>query len=197
MNYPITVDLNGSVAIRSKPADQDQITEIVLRNSSWSGNPVRINTNRQYLVRAAKFGFQEVHLYGPESAVYCRDDHRQYVWMVLSSESAIPPSKDPLRIESPADPAGVVPQPTKRRNPVPKSNQQPETVSRNGQSHTAEANPEQPTGAIEQAVALRDTLRDAANKASELIRSLQHEKKQTRQLRSALASLREIQKLGI
>jgi hypothetical protein len=202
MNYPVTVDLNGSVAIRSKPANQDQITEIVLRNSSWSGNPVRINTNRQYLARAAKLGFQEIHLYGPESAVFCKDDHRQYVWMVLSSESAIPPSEDPLRIESPADPAGTH-QPKRKKdvskpNNVSKANNEPEAVSRNGQNHAAAtAKPEQPSGAIEQAIALRDVLRDAANKANELIRTLQHDKKQARHLRTALASLREIQQLEI
>lgn len=79
-----------------------------------------------------------------------------------------------------------------------KSNTQPETASRNGQNHAAAViKPEQPTGAIEQAIALRDGLRDAANKATELIRALQHDKKHARQLRTALASLREIQKLEI
>ena len=57
--------------------------------------------------------------------------------------------------------------------------------------------PSRPSGAIEQAIALRDVLRDAASKATELIRTLQNDKKQSRQLRSALASLREIQQLEI
>ena len=95
LNYPVTLDLNGSVAIRSKPADQDQITELVLRNSSWSGEPVRINMNRQYLARAAKLGFQEVHLYGPSSAVLCQDGTRQYVWALLDPESAHRPYRGP------------------------------------------------------------------------------------------------------
>ena len=72
-----------------------------------------------------------------------------------------------------------------------------ESASRNGKPAAASPPAEEPAGAIEQAVALRDLLRDAANKATSLIRTLQHDKKQGRQLRSALASLREIQKLEV
>lgn len=49
---PVTVDLNGSVAIRGKPAGQGPPTECVLSNSTWSGEPLRLNTNRRYLARA-------------------------------------------------------------------------------------------------------------------------------------------------
>jgi hypothetical protein len=203
-NDAITLDLNGSVAVRAKGAAQEKPTEVILTNSSWSGQPIRIQANRQYLARAVHLGFAELHLYTPASPALWQDGNRQYVWALLDPETAIGPTTDPVRIESPADPAGAVPNQRRRRKDVskpnnnPKPDNEPETTGRNGQSHAAAAvKPEQPSGAIAQAVSLRDTLRDATNKANELIRVLQHDKKQGRQLRTALASLREIQQLEI
>ena len=51
-NFPVTVDLNGSIAVRAKAADQAKPTEVVLNGSSWTGEPIRLNTNRKYLARA-------------------------------------------------------------------------------------------------------------------------------------------------
>jgi hypothetical protein len=52
-------------------------------------------------------------------------------------------------------------------------------------------------GALEQATALRTTLRDAVNKTSELIRTLKREQKQSRLVRSTLASLKQIQAVDV
>ena len=51
-----------------------------------------------------------------------------------------------------------------------------EPATRNGKPAATPPPAEEPGGAIEQAVALRDVLRDAANKATGLIRTLQHDK---------------------
>ena len=56
---PVTLDLNGHVAVRSKQAE-GRPTEVVLSGSTLSGEPLLINTNRQYLLRALKLGFREV-----------------------------------------------------------------------------------------------------------------------------------------
>jgi hypothetical protein len=101
LNWPVTLELNGTVAVRGKAPGQSQPTELVLTNSTWDGEPVRINTNRRYLARAAQLGFQEIHLFGPKPPVCCQDDHRQYVWVVLDPESAIRPHPEAIRVESP------------------------------------------------------------------------------------------------
>jgi hypothetical protein len=199
-HLPVTFDLNGAVVVRAVSAEPLPPTEAVLNQSTWSGEPVRIHTDRRYLVRALQLGFRELSFFGAHTPVLCQADDRQFVWAVLAPEDVIPPGKNPIRIEPPADPAGTVPQQsqqTKKRTTMPKSNRHPEPADQNGQDHAATAAPEQPSGATEQAIALRDALRDATNKATELIRALQNEKKQARQLRSALASLREFQKLEI
>ena len=52
-------------------------------------------------------------------------------------------------------------------------------------------------GALEQATALRIALRDAVNKTSELIRTLKREQKQSKLVRSTLASLKQIQAVEV
>ena len=78
-NCPVTLDLNGSVAIRAKAADQPRPTEVVLTGSDWSGEPIRINTNRKYLARAVKLGFRELFVYGDNGPMLCQDEP-PYVW---------------------------------------------------------------------------------------------------------------------
>jgi len=50
---------------------------------------------------------------------------------------------------------------------------------------------------IEQATAFRDALRVAVTQANELIRTLKQQKRQARLVQSTLASLRQLQKVGV
>jgi len=85
-NLPVTVDPNGQVAIRGQAADQQHPTALVLRASNASGEPVRLNMNRKHLARTLKLGFSEVHVFGNNVPVLCRDDHRQYVWALCGTQ---------------------------------------------------------------------------------------------------------------
>jgi len=100
LNDPVTVDLNGSVAIRSRAPGQPTATELILSHASRRGEPARININRQYLHRAVKLGFDRVHVFTPRSPVLACDDHRKYVWALLDPDSAVKPAENMLRIES-------------------------------------------------------------------------------------------------
>ena len=68
-NFPVTLDVNGHIAVRAKAADQAQPTEVVLSNSTSSGEPLRININRKYLTRAMRLGVQNLCLFGRDSAI--------------------------------------------------------------------------------------------------------------------------------
>ena len=50
---------------------------------------------------------------------------------------------------------------------------------------------------VEQAEALRDSLKEALGKTRELIRALKRQKKQTRAVESTLASLRQLQNVDL
>jgi hypothetical protein len=101
LNGPVTVELNGHVAVRAKAPGQSRPTEVVLRNSTWTGEAVRLNTNRRFLARAVRLGFEQVYCFGPRSPLACQDDWRTYVWALLEPDAAIKPAEDPIRIQSP------------------------------------------------------------------------------------------------
>jgi hypothetical protein len=100
LNDPVTVDLNGAVAIRARGPGQPAPTELVLSHATRHGEPVRVNTNRHYLGRAAKLGFERLHIFTPRSPVLACDAHRKYVWALLDPDAALKPSADAVRVES-------------------------------------------------------------------------------------------------
>jgi hypothetical protein len=100
LNAPVTVDLNGQVAVRARSTEQTQVTELVLARSQATGPALRLNTNRDYLARALRLGFTEVELVDADTAAVCHDRERIYAWQPLSKAAALEPGDDVLRIES-------------------------------------------------------------------------------------------------
>ncbi len=197
LTQPITVDLNGDVAIRARPEDGSKVTEVVLRGSERIGNAVCFNTNRQFLAKAITLGFEEVFIFDPKQPVLCQDQHRRFVWALLEPGEAIKTSKDAIRIESPGKEAAVT-QPKRRRRekPMAKAPSNSKETSGNGRSRgdtAASTEQETPANALDQAAELQVVLRDAVAKTTALIRTLKREKKQAKLVRSTLASLKQIQ----
>ena len=86
----------GAVAVvRDRPA------VVVLSNSQRIGEELRWSTDRKFLSRALRLGFREVFLHGPESPPVCRDEHRTYVWALLSTEGALVPGDNMVSLTSP------------------------------------------------------------------------------------------------
>ncbi|MBX3452777.1 MAG: hypothetical protein KF777_24790 [Planctomycetaceae bacterium] len=194
-NAPVTVDLNGAIAIRAKGDDQPTPTELVLTASRRDGDPVKFNTNREFLARAARLGFRSVQVVGPETPVCCRDQSRSYVWALLGKDGIIPSDPDMVRIESPGSPSASRIQPTPtRKAPIPMNNS-PKSAQRESQP-APRAQTEAPT-IIAQAEAVRDTLAQALSQTRELIASLKQRKKQSRLVRSTLASLRQLETVDV
>jgi hypothetical protein len=99
-NLPITVDLNGQVALRARVVDQQAPTELHLVGSSYSGKPIQINTNRRYLVRAMSLGFRDLRIFHPKTPILAWDDQRQYLWAPLAPASIILPNSKAVCIPS-------------------------------------------------------------------------------------------------
>jgi hypothetical protein len=110
---PVTVDLGRPVAVRARAGGQGRPTELSLPGSSVEGPAVRFVTDRQYLARALKLGFDSFEVPGPGRPVACRDGRRTYVWMTLD-RTAVPPHPSPAR----ADRAGA-PHPARGRAAAP------------------------------------------------------------------------------
>jgi hypothetical protein len=158
--------------------------------------------NRAYLARAIEMGFEEIQISDPKAPVFCCDESRKYMWAPLDPDSAVKPHENAVRIESPVRSPGQTPQRRRRRTKPtmtrsPKQDK-PDTPG-NGRVATTVAPTHQETtaGTLEQATALRTVLREAVNKTSELIRALKRDQKQSRLVRSTLASLKQIQAVDV
>jgi hypothetical protein len=208
-NYPVTIDVNGHIAIRAKAADQAKPTEVVLTNSHFAGEPIRINTNRKYLAHAMKLGLQDFCLYGDSSPLLCQGFGRQYVWMPLNAESAIPPADDAVRIESPQGelaapiPPFVTPQkvpsmsePTTTTG-KPASNGKAETNSQTHKASRRKAALQDLAALIEDAEKLRTAAHDLMHQASGVVKGLKQHRRQSRAIQNTLASLKQLKTLGV
>lgn len=209
----VTLDLNGSVVLRAASTSTPRPAEIILRNSTKQGDDIRICTDRQFLARAASMGFTEIHLPDSESPAVAQDATRIYLWMVLSPKDAIKPTDDCVRIESPFDyghRTSLPPIPP-RTTPVNRIANQPvpSAPTPTSTSTTAAAPPSatepvirrrkrtasggKATTSLEQAISLRDQLRNALGSSKELIRTIKTEKRGQKSLKLALASLKQLQ----
>jgi hypothetical protein len=220
-NLPVTLDLNGRVAIRARAADQPRPTELVLTGSECSGEPIRIHTNRTFLARALKLGFQEVSFYGAKVPVLCQDERRKYLWALLDPDSVIKPAEDAIRIvSSEADPETPVTKTKTRRRvspvsePITNSNGNAATNGNGQSSGHAKANgqakahgrsrngavrkpSQEAESLIRQAEALRTSLRDTLLKTNALLKGLKQHRRQSRALRNTIDSLRQLKGLGV
>ncbi|WP_337174677.1 hypothetical protein [Paludisphaera sp.] len=184
---PATLDCNGRVAVRARASGGGPPTELVLARSRYSGEAVRLHTNREYLARALRLGFGEVRLFGPDAPALCRDGIRSFAWRPLSKESAIAPSDDAVVVEpARAGPAVgtiamVSPSPSGCK-PAPKPSPEPA--------------PEGPAGgvasALEEAEALHRALADARSRTGRLVAALRRDRRRSRLVASTLRSIQEL-----
>ena len=88
-NRPVTLDLNGRVTVRAQGTDSPRPTEVVLNGSSFSGEPIRVNTNRDYFARAMRLGLREVSITGAKTALACFEERRHFVLVQREMETSI------------------------------------------------------------------------------------------------------------
>ena len=144
-------------------------------------------------------------LYGDTVPVPCDDGRRQFVFALLEPTAVIPSIPDPIRIESPRHQETGAKEAHKQRRSKPVMSETttpatpptPTTTANGDKSPVKRKRPAQPPrDTIEQTIALRDALRAAVVQANELIRTLKHQKRETRIVNSTLESLRQLQKVG-
>jgi hypothetical protein len=216
---PLTVDCNGRIALRTRSAEQGQTTELVLSRSRYTGSPVRLNTDRHFLERALRLGFPEIAIVDAKSPLVCRDRSRIYCWQPLSHESALEPTDDVTRIESPppSNPAAIRPdEPPRARTTVSRptratkdnapangvtdsptsgatTNPTNGVASGTANGHATPENTEPTTLAalIQEAEGLHETISTVKSLAGRLILALRRYRRREKLVASTLASLRE------
>lgn len=216
---PVTVDLNGRVAVLAKSEGDSPMTQVVLSNSRRTGDELRWQTNRKFLARAVRLGFREVCLHGAETPPVCRDEHRVYVWALLEADKALAPTDNMVSLTSPVSTVAAIAQ--RQRIPAPRRHHQPTERTSSRMSHNriaatlagsatppvngsaqpvAEASEpsDQSTSfgnVLREAEAVKSSLRDAHGQVGRLIVALKRHRRQSKLVQSTLASLKQLQSL--
>jgi hypothetical protein len=196
---PATLDMNGKVAIRARGSEQPLATELILGRSRYSGPAVRFNTDRAYLGRAIRMGFRDFDIAGAGLPIVCRHDHLLYAWQPLSSESAIEPTDNVVRIQSSPEAPDLGAQET--RQPAPRRIMK-DCSETNGHVHRVAAGSNEQTASespgtklatlINDAEALHVTLSEAKSSLARLVSGLRRQRKQARLVGETLRSLKQL-----
>ena len=134
-------------------------------------------------------------------------------WMTLDPKSAIKPTDDAIRIESPSanTPAATISPPKLKTERIIKPvNEATITTAGNGHAaHNVPTNSQSVNGIrrkvgrrdtpglIEHAEHLRTALRDTLLKTNELLKAIKYERRQSRAVQQTLAQLRQLKTLGV
>jgi hypothetical protein len=199
----LTVDLNGHVAVRAQARDQSEPTELILTNSTASGEPLRTAVNRRFLTRGVRLGLRKFYFYGEEAVGLGCDDRRCYLWAAVEN-GVVRPSDNAIRIESPAE-ATVAPasEPVTSHKETPVSTVKTDTAPPAEQPEAAPSTPKRRRvrteaqaatnlSPIEQAKAIRVTLKQALAQNNEMIRALKRHERQARLVANTLDSLKQL-----
>jgi hypothetical protein len=192
-NAPVTIELNGVVAIRAAAEASDQITELVLSNSRRVGEEILFQTDRTFLCRAAQLGFREIQLRDNTAPAYCRDDRRMYLWALLDEESVLRASDETTRISSPVVSDSLPQSKGKSSTMVTTASSRavPARAS-TASSNDTEVNP----NLLTQAETLRDSLNQALSDTRELITLIKRNQKQNRLVETTLRSLKQLEQIA-
>ena len=210
-NSPVTLDVNGHVAIRAKAHDNAKPTEVVLTNSTSSGDAVRFNTSRLHLKRAMKLGIRELCLYGDNVALLGQGGNRQFVWMPLEPGAAIEPTEDAIRIESPKSDAPAStsppskPQTERKAKPVNETttntngkaatNGQAKTDTGNRKASRRKAGQQDLLKLIDHAIKFRTALHDLLHESADLVKALKQHRRQSKAIQNALSTISQVKTL--
>lgn len=211
---PVTLDLNGQVVVRGGRRSQGPPTELVLSRSSVDGRAVRVALNRDLFARALALGLSEAVVTNDGTPVVFRDERRTYLAMPLDKALVLPPSADAIRVSSPevaSDAAHITPTEEPAQNPTAQTTRSKPVKS--SATHAPPRNdvptalpepasaPEKGpavgiTSVIEEAEALRTSLRDAFTRSNRLVAAVKRQRRQTQELRNTLAGLRNLRDLA-
>jgi hypothetical protein len=193
--HPVTLELNGHVAIRGRADQASPPTELILSQSQRQGAEFLSTMNREYLAKALKLGFREFKFGSTNTPVLCQNGHRTYLFAMLDDKSAIPATTTALRIESSQQPTSVaLTTPLPQPKPImPKTTPRFDTIPVTTPALVPTSATPKP---LEAAALLRDTLRTALQQTNDLITSLKRQKQQSKLMQSTLASLKQLQQVA-
>lgn len=206
----------GKLWLKSRADDKAAWTEIEIPAATLHGRPRLVRFNRTFLVKALRWGLNEIELRDPNTPLVFRNGGRKLVVAVIGD--AAQPQAASSAASPPKTPAAATPEPTSRQEttaaPSP-SGAQSETATapeRNNMATTPtptrrqpvngehEASPSAIRAAFDQVETIRTSLRDLlaqVNDTANLLKAAEKEKRagerEVESVRSTLRSLQRVQ----
>ena len=199
---PVTLDLNGVVAVRAR-GDGGPATELVLSRSRYDGVASRVATARSYLARALAGGPSELLLSAPGRPMAAIGAERTYAWQPLEAEAAWGPDPDATRVTSAE---AIPPSASRTRSPKPEATRECGSPRRPNPAMPAVGPDASSSHApasvglaslIAEADALHALLADARARAKNLAAGLRRRRAQDRRVRDTLRSLGDLRLQGV
>jgi hypothetical protein len=190
MNAPVTLDLNGKVRVRAVDAQGGSATELILARSSYSGTPLRVSTNRNFLAFAAKSGATEIRVQSNNTPLTAESANAIYVWQPLDGESVLESLSDAVSIDS-----KTFTLPSRTPSPPRIFKMKSPTHVPGETAPNVVATPSTPTNLttlIAEAEALHNMLATARTRSSQLLSALRRHRKQNRLVQETLRSLHQL-----
>jgi hypothetical protein len=167
INHPIgiKVDREGKVILFGRAAGRDKFTEAGFSAAEAKGDPVTICLNRNYLIKALRFGLTEIQLADSLSPIRCSDQSgRQMIVMPIRLDGVT--SNAPTQPSSPA--------PIQAHSSTTQENEMQNTHRSNGEAvtRTRENKKSSLETAVEQIDGVRSSIKSAAGSLQRVISSL-------------------------
>jgi hypothetical protein len=212
---PVTIDLGQFIVVRARAVGQERGTVLQLAGATMTGSPLRFCLARQYLLRALRLGLTQFSMKNADSAVLAHSERLQFLCMPLSKDQALAASEHDLCVSSTSH--GTDHEQTRKRRktimPPPRKNGHDSPVPAAAVSASAapaapvtepsslalasRSNGERTESSagdlIGEVQALQGVLRDALTRTAHLLHGLKKQRKQSRLMRTTLASLRQLQ----
>jgi DNA polymerase III sliding clamp (beta) subunit (PCNA family) len=206
----VTVQVAGStVCFKAKAKDAKDWTQLTIQSARITGKPVSIALNREFVLKALRFGFTTLEITDDLSPVQFLEGGRRMVVMPLRPDSANVPAK-PVHQPSEPTPSAPNPQPTTTNSNPPEEQQPPAqpqeetTMPKETQTSPTEAAPTEtsPVKAVIQHIEnIKETLKGVLKEFAEVMDGLKQLEKEKRasdkEMESVREKLREIQAVRI
>lgn len=184
-NRPVKIEVAADgVLFKARTRNSQEWTTIRLQEANITGRPVEISLNRDYLLRALRFGLLELVILDSISPMLFQSTGKQMVVMPVRPEAATQPARksDPPK---PAAPPSAATE-TEERKTMPKENQTAITQARS---------PLEMIDALKEN--LKGAIRDLAVLADALKLAEREQKQADKEVEAVRAKLREIQSVKL
>jgi DNA polymerase III sliding clamp (beta) subunit (PCNA family) len=196
INHPIGIKLSreGKLVLFGRASGTDRFTEAGFSAGEAKGGPVTICLNRNYLIKALRFGLTEIQIADELSPIRCSDESGRHMIIMpirLDGVTSNPPTQPSSPVSKDAQSSATNKNEMQQTN---RSNGEAVTLNRGNKKSSLET-------VVEQIDALKSSIKASAAALHEVITSLKQAQREQRgtekEIQSVRSTLQNLQRVKI